>query len=231
MSWLQYYDFFLFDFDGLLVDTEKLHFKAYQLLCQNYGLNLSWSLSDFFQHAHSSSNGLEKAFYSQLPLLYQKQPKWSILHQEKRDIYQMLLHQGKLSLMPGVEKLLLKLQEENKNRCVVTNSSIKQVDFIRQQIPLLDSIPYWLTREMYDKPKPFPDGYLKALKQWGSSSSSSIGFEDSLKGLTALQQAKIDPCILICSSHHPQLNSIENGAFFHFPSMEDFMNFFNPLRN
>ncbi|MGD0665742.1 MAG: HAD hydrolase-like protein, partial [Rhabdochlamydiaceae bacterium] len=47
MDWTDKFDLFLFDFDGLLVDTEELHFKAYQMLCQGRGYKLPWDINRF----------------------------------------------------------------------------------------------------------------------------------------------------------------------------------------
>ena len=45
--------------------------------------------------------------------------------------------------------------------CVVTNSSKEVTDIVRRKYPILDMIPNWVTRDMYDKAKPAPDGYTK----------------------------------------------------------------------
>ena len=34
MDWIKKYQLFLFDFDGLLVNTEEMHFLAYKQMCE-----------------------------------------------------------------------------------------------------------------------------------------------------------------------------------------------------
>ena len=49
MNWISNYDLFLFDLDGLLVDTEKLHFEAYKRLCSRFGYELAWDFMATFR--------------------------------------------------------------------------------------------------------------------------------------------------------------------------------------
>lgn len=203
--WTGSFDFFLFDFDGLLVDTEKLHFKAYVEMCRQRGFTLGWTLSEFFKRAHFSAEGLREGIYAQFPELYAQEPRWEILYAEKKRIYQRFLEEGHLELMPGVKSLLERLVQLEKKRCVVTNSFKGQVDEIKKHLPLLKTIPVWITRECYERPKPAPDGYQKALKLLGKEGERTIGFEDSMRGLRALLEAGIDHAVLVSSLDHPQM--------------------------
>ncbi len=81
--------------------------------------------------------------------------------------------------MPGVEELLKELIELKSKRAVVTNSTKEQIETIKELLPLLKSIPLWITREDYENPKPAPDGYLKAMEVLADSGDRVIGFEDS----------------------------------------------------
>ena len=69
MEWIKNYQLFLFDFDGLLVDTEHMHYKAYLLMCKNRGFELVWSFQDFTNIAHFNAVGLKENIYSTLPSL------------------------------------------------------------------------------------------------------------------------------------------------------------------
>nr|NGX47140.1 hypothetical protein [Chlamydiota bacterium] len=101
MRWMKQFDLFLLDLDGLLVDTEPLHFAAYQTLCKRHGYELSWDLQEYLGIAHASSGGLQKAIH---PHLGGKD--WNALYQEKKKIYLELLHSEEIALLPGVEAFL-----------------------------------------------------------------------------------------------------------------------------
>ncbi len=213
--WFENYELILFDFDGLLVDTEGLHFLAYQKMCSQRGYTLKWNFDQFCKIAHLSSSGLKEAIYKEFPSLLRETPSWDTLYREKKQAYEDLLLQGNLSLMPGVFALLEELQKKNISRAVVTNSARIQIERIQEQLPILKSIPVWITREDYALAKPAPDGYLCALKHFNVRPERVIGFEDSFRGLKALYAADIKG-VLICHPDHPQLGDCKefNAPFF-----------------
>lgn len=187
---LRNYDLFLFDFDGLLVDTEALHFEAYQKTIQARGWALPWSWSQYCQNAHLSATSLRQALYKEFPPL-QEEP-WETFYAEKKSVYQDLLHKGKLGLMPGVKTLLQELHDSGKEHCVVTHSPRVQVEMIRSFLPELGTIPHWFTREDYQEPKPSPECYQTALQRLQKEGMRAVGFEDTPKGLRALLGNDLD---------------------------------------
>ena len=96
MKWIHNYQLFLFDFDGLLVDTEPLHFKAYQEICRARGFSLDWDLKKFCWVAHTKASGMRDGLYTEFPELFTMEPRWEVLYQEKKDAYERLLKLGKL---------------------------------------------------------------------------------------------------------------------------------------
>ena len=217
MHWIYQFQLFLFDFDGLLVNTEDLHFSAYQKMCCDRGFELKWDFERFCQAAHLSSTGLRDGIYAEFPALLKEEPRWEVLYQEKKMAYMALLLEGKLQMLPGVAELLEALQTAGIKRCVVTNSTKEQVECIKKLLPLLKSLPEWITREQYDKPKPAPDGYLKALERFAFPGDQVIGFEDSLKGLSSLEAAGCRG-VLICPAFHPQMQTVLGKGILHFDS-------------
>lgn len=219
MNWIEQFDLFLFDFDGLLVNTEQLHFDAYVNMCRARGYELNWDFTRFCKAAHLESTGLRDAIYAEFPSLYAQEPDWEVLYAEKKQAYFDCLKKGKLQLMPGVEKLLLDLETSQVKRCVVTNSLKEQIDLIKEQLPILQTIPHWITRESYNLPKPSPDSYRTAMELFKSEGDQVIGFEDTFKGLRALKDAGVDRNVLVCPSDHPQLASIPFRDFIHLESL------------
>lgn len=219
MRRIQDYQLFLFDFDGLLVNTEEIHLQAYIRMCAKRGFDLRWDLNRFWQAGHHAAEGLRDNIYAEFPLLYSKEPKWEILYAEKKQAFVELAQEGAVHLMPGAASLLKALQKANIKRCVVTNSAKQLIDAIRQQNPLLDTIPYWITREDYSKPKPSPECYLNAIEKFALPDDKIIGFEDSHRGLNALKMTRALP-VLICPEDYPGLNDVAKQGILHFSSLD-----------
>ena len=128
MEWFDCFDFLLFDFDGLLVDTEKLHYRAYQQLVKKRGFFLDWSFDQYCAIAHLNDQAIKNTIYQQFPAL--KAISWEILYSEKKALYLEILTSSKVNFMPGVEELLKKIGANSKKSCVVTNSLKEHVDQI-----------------------------------------------------------------------------------------------------
>ena len=218
MSWILEYSPIFFDFDGLLVNTEHLHFQAYQKMLEINGISFPWDFSTFCSIAHKSSEGLREAITSRAPDIVSKKT-WEALYEEKTHQYINLLEEGKLELMPGAQTILEIVRIGRIPHAVVTNSTRTQTDLIRKKIPILNDIPHWITREDYQNPKPSPDAYLKAIEVLGKS-DKMLGFEDSIRGVWALESASITP-ILICSPDHPQMEEIPEDSFDCYSSFTD----------
>ena len=221
MDWIQRFDLFLFDFDGLLVNTEELHCAAYREMCRRRGFSMGWTQKDFFQVAHLSATGIRDRIYRDFPEIG---APWDVLYAEKKAIYQELLEKGEISLMPGVEEVLKAV--EGKKRCVVTTSTKAQTDLVRSKISALQSIPIWFTRESYGQPKPDPECYQKAIEALGKPKDRVIGFEDSVRGLKALRGAGVGVSLLICPPDHPQLQEQRLEGYY-FPTFQEIPDGFN----
>lgn len=207
------YDILLFDLDGLLVNTEELHYEAYLAMLKNRGCQEKFTFNDFAAIAHTSSHGLREWLSPLIPSI-----PWETLYQEKQTAYLDLLEKGRISLLPGVAEFLS--LTSGKKRAVATNSNKAQVDLIRKHLPALNVISTWVTREQYSHAKPAPDAYLTAYEKLADPNDKALGFEDSYRGIQALQSAGFD-AILICPVDHPQMK--EPPKVPHYPSFRTFL--------
>ncbi len=220
MNWVHDYQLFLFDFDGVLADTEVLHFQAYQKMCANRGLSLKWDHHRYAQSALFSASAVREALYKEFSQL--DGIGWDILYKEKKEAYVSLLKEKGAELMPGVEDLLQNLQQAGIPSCVVTNSPLMQVDWIREHNPILKTITHWITREDYSEPKPHPECYHLALKRYAKPTDRVIGFEDSPRGMMALSQTAAEPVLVTTFLSKDQIEALAKKtpkSFTHIPTL------------
>lgn len=219
MQWINNYQLFLFDFDGLLVNTEHLHFQAYANMLKKRGVSLEWDFPTYLYNAHLESTGLRDSICAEYPKLLEVEPRWEVLYEEKKREYFDLLSSGKIEIMQGAEALLKALDKADIQTVVVTNSLKEQTDSIRANLPILNTIKHWVTREQYNSPKPDPECYLRAIELYGKKGDKIIGFEDSIKGLKSLLKTPAKP-VLVCPKHHPQLEMILDSSVVHYESLD-----------
>lgn len=193
------YELFLFDFDGLLVNTEQLHYQAYLDMLKNHRVEISWTFNEFAALAHTSSTAL-KNYLAPMVL----DTPWDELYEEKQANLLTYLQSDKLELMPGADEMLSFVKAFNIPAAVATNSRREQIEIIKHALLKLNVIEHWITREDYEHPKPAPDAYLTAIKKARPDATAILGFEDSMRGVASLISANVDP-ILICSPDHPQM--------------------------
>ena len=219
MNWIKHFELFLFDMDGLLVNTEELHYLAYQRMCLQRGVKLDWSFPRYCEAAHYDSTALRDQIYASFPKLHEQEPRWDILYTEKKQAVVDLINEGVVHPMPGAERLLKALDSAGIKRCVVTHSPDELVQAVRKQNPILNTIPNWITRHDYTHPKPNPESYLKAIQKLAAPEDRIIGFEDTPRGLRALLGTPATS-VLISTIDYPEIPSfIEQGAL-HFCSLE-----------
>ncbi|MGM0439493.1 MAG: HAD family hydrolase [Chlamydiota bacterium] len=222
MDYIDKYQLFLLDFDGLLVNTEELHYKAYQQLLANHDYKLPWSFAQYCHIAHYHSDLIRDKIYAEYPALEEEYPRWSTLYTEKKQIYSGLVDEGAITLMPGVAEFLGVLKEKNVQHCVVTHSPKEHIEKIRHQIPLLNTIPHWFTREDYGRPKPAPDCCLSAMDFFGVDPQDTVGLDDTPRGIQALLNADVQP-IWVTAIDYPDAQDYLRQGVLYYHSLPDLM--------
>ncbi|MGI8602707.1 MAG: HAD family hydrolase [Verrucomicrobiales bacterium] len=183
----------IFDFDGLIVDTEG---GIYQAWCELYGSQgQELALSDYVNCVGSTFGIFDPI--AELERRVGKVLEWPPLIAAKdRRIRQ--LHAG-LELLSGVRELLT----EALNRsvpCAVASSS--DARWIRGWLERFGLIPFFgalCSRDDVALVKPAPDLFLCATKALGLPPSDCLVLEDSRNGLLAARAAGC-PCIVVPSS-------------------------------
>jgi beta-phosphoglucomutase len=217
MFWLDHFQLFLFDMDGLLVNTEEIHFQAYKRALLKRRIALDWDFKKYCSLAHYTSDGVKKQVSAEYPQL-QSSGCWESIYADKTQAMLDLLHAGAIQPMPGVVDFLTKLENRSIPRCVVTHSSDALVEIIRQKNPILNTIPFWITRRDYSKPKPDAECYLKAITTYANPHDNIVGFEDTPRGLQALMQTPAK-AVLISEIPYPEIPTFLSKGALHFPTL------------
>lgn len=204
MNWIDQFQLFLFDFDGLLVDTEPLHYKAYKRMFARYGENLSWNFQDYCAAAHRSQEDLRIGLEKNCPGILDKESDWTILYQRKKEELLRIVEEEPVPCKPGAKGLLEILQKRNIRHAIVTHSPRVFLDLVLKQHPVLRQIPHLITREDYAMPKPDPECYETAIRRFSKEGQRVIGFEDTPRGLQALLATSAE-AVYVPSVSHPFL--------------------------
>ena len=148
----------LFDFDGVIVDSEFLHHRAYELALTPFGLS-SIPFDIYADHFSNRGVGLEYCA-EQIPGLDVARMK-----QEKDRWFRQLL-ETEARLLTGVESVLRSLSAE-RPLAIATGSSREVARSVLERFGLTTYFQRVIGREDYRRDKPAPDAFLCACAALG----------------------------------------------------------------
>jgi len=172
----------VFDFDGLIVDTEGAGFISWREVYERFGAELS--LNDW-SHATGYIGGFDPAVH--LERLLGRRLDWSQIIPEREARNWALTLQART--LPGIESLFQATRERGLRIGVASNSGNGWVEEGLKRLGLRRFVDAVVTREMVLNPKPAPDVYLKTAETLGIEPNRTVALEDSEPGCRAAKQA------------------------------------------
>jgi HAD superfamily hydrolase (TIGR01509 family) len=169
----------IFDFDGLILDTEAPLIDAYRDVHIAHGVAFDRTVflrnvghADYaFDPWHGFSPHADRA----------------ALEVERRAIKDQLILQQRV--LPGVVALLDAARERKLRVGLASNSEHTWVEPHLARLGLLERFEFLACREDAPSPKPEPDLYKLVLNRFGLRGHEAIAFEDSQTGMLAAKRA------------------------------------------
>ncbi|HEY3754642.1 MAG TPA: HAD-IA family hydrolase [Opitutaceae bacterium] len=169
----------IFDFDGLIIDTESALIDAYAAVHRRHSIPFD---RDVFLRS------VGHADYSFDPWhAFEKRADRAELELERRMVNKQL--DRLLPLLPGVLSLIDAARESGLPLGVASNSRHPHVEGHLGRLGLRDRFAIISCRDDVPSPKPEPDVYRFALNQLGLPPHSAAAFEDSHTGALAAKRA------------------------------------------
>ena len=174
----------LFDFDGLLMDTETPEVHIWQEIYARHGVDFPLDLwirsvvgssdANFDAAAHLASVSGQKL---DLPALRQH------ARTTRLEI------QSRLPALPGTDAILTAARSLNLRMAIASSSPHWWVDGYLRQLKITGFFEFVICREDVAHVKPAPDLYLKAIECVQFPPKECLAFEDSPNGVLAAQRA------------------------------------------
>ncbi|MFC0470944.1 HAD-IA family hydrolase [Halalkalibacter kiskunsagensis] len=178
----------VFDFDGLIIDTELALYEAFcellkldpsELPIKDYAFYIgtdSSALHDFILEKANGRMTLEEIIEES-----------SILHKEKLKY---------AIARDGVEDYLKEAKSKGLKIGLASSSNREWVDFFLQELQLLSFFDVIQTRDDVKIVKPDPTLYRNVINHFGIHPSEAIAFEDSANGAKAAIGAGLN-CVIV----------------------------------
>jgi HAD superfamily hydrolase (TIGR01509 family) len=176
---------FLFDFDGLILDTETASRAGWAWLYEEHGHELpreKWALMVGTVGGWDPMGHLEQ-------LVGEELEREAL--DERRSAHELTLLEAE-ELRPGIADYLAAAERLGLKRAIVSSSSRRWID---HQLARLEQAIGWdaIVTADHDpeRAKPRPTLYLEALDALGVGADEAVAFEDSPNGIRAAKAAGI----------------------------------------
>ncbi len=183
------YKALILDFDGVILNSEPIHYQAYCELLHPFSLTLSES--DYFQRYAGLS---DKELF---PKIIDSISPIEIDHliQQKISIYQHLIHSMPiLPLVNGLQTYLEKAHHVFSKIAVCSGSTRSEVKAVLDKLTLQKITPSFhtvVTVEDVQHGKPSPEGYLLTAEKLDILPEHCLVIEDSPNGIMAAKKARM----------------------------------------
>lgn len=182
----------IFDFDGVLVDSEKLHYQAFSRTLTKFNYQLS--IRDYYDRFLGLSD-------QELLRVVNKEGKLSLSNQqfkkllgEKANLFKEMAA-TEAGIIEGVPQFLNMLVGDKIPLAICSGSLLPEIETILKSAVLRSYFEVIVSAEQVEKGKPDPEGFLLALKLLNKKLHKSIKpencvvIEDSRWGLEAAKAA------------------------------------------
>ncbi|ADV48304.1 beta-phosphoglucomutase [Cellulophaga sp. E16_2] len=176
---------FIFDLDGVIVDTAKYHYLAWRKLANELGFEFTHEQNELFKGV-SRKRCLEILLaIGKIKATQEQFDSWMI---EKNVDYLAYIENMDVSeILPDVPKVLDYLK--HKNIPIALGSASKNAKPILEKVNLLSYFDVLVDGNNVTKAKPDPEVFLIAAKQLGVKPCNCIVFEDAVAGIEAANAA------------------------------------------
>jgi HAD superfamily hydrolase (TIGR01509 family) len=176
----------IFDFDGLLMDTEVPEVETWRELFAEHGVD--FPLDTWVRDVvGSTASNFNPATY--ITSVTGHSVDQAVLQARARTL--RLDKLSRLGPLPGVIRVLDDARRLGLKKAVASSSPHAWVDGYLRQLELTSSFDAVICREDAPRLKPDPDLFLAALTALGASAGEALVFEDSPNGILAANRAGI----------------------------------------
>jgi beta-phosphoglucomutase len=178
---------FIFDLDGVIVDTARYHFLAWQKIAGDLGI-------EFTPEHNEELKGVSRIRSLDIILRLgnieaseDNKNKW--LTQKNEDYLTYIENMDESEILPGVVNILEFIKE--KNQLIGLGSASKNARPILEKVKILHLFDAIVDGNDVTNAKPDPEVFERAARLLNATNENSMVFEDSVAGIQAANIANM----------------------------------------
>ncbi|MGJ8679539.1 HAD family hydrolase [Paraglaciecola sp.] len=185
----------LFDHDGTLVDSERVHCELWRTVANAYGATID---DVFYSEVMAGVPTLQNAY--DVIAHFDLDVSADVLAKEKFDSVTAYLKHQAFPLMPYAKEAVITAFKAGYTLGVVTGGSKASVYKTLEAYELAPYFSSIVAVEDVENSKPHPDCYLKAAQELNKTPQQCVAIEDTQHGMQAAVSAGIN-CVAIPTEH------------------------------
>ena len=185
----------IFDWDGVIIDSGRLHARSWQLLADELGQTLT--PESFIRGFGMKSDRIVEEIHGWAT----QRTEVMRLSNRKEALYRELVADGQIAPLPGVVEWLHRLQEAGVPCAVASSTARQNIDAVLRRIGLEEAFCEIISAQDVVHDKPNPEVFLKAADRLGIAPARSVVFEDAHVGIEAAHAAGMK--VVAVATTHP----------------------------
>jgi len=185
----------LFDMDGVIVDTEPLHRKAYFNMFEEVNINVTEALYDSF--TGQATLPICRTLCQHFDLSHAPE---HLVSTKRKHFKYLFENDSDLALLDGVHDLIRNYHENGLTLVLASSASMPNINRIFERFDLDKYFKAKISGADLKASKPHPEIFIKAAELAGEHTDHCMVIEDSTNGIAAAKAANIY-CVGFKSPH------------------------------
>ena len=194
----------VFDFDGLILDTETPSYEAFDRIYREHGTELP--LEMYARCVGTSYDAFNP--YDYLEKCISKPIERDVIQKRHEELHRQIVEES--SVLPGVREYLQLAKELGLAIGLASSSPMGWIQPLLEKHGLYDYFDSFLTADKVERVKPDPQLYLETLLALHVQGGEAVAFEDSLNGFTAARSAGLRTVVIPnAMTRHLQFSGVD----------------------
>lgn len=177
-------DAFIFDLDGVIIDSEPLHLQITNDMLAQKDLSVAWD--DYERFIGKTDDNFFR--YVKEFAAYDESVE-ELIAEYKHRLEVFFNEALTLPIIPGIHALVETLHHSGWKLAIASSSSHVNIRHVLRAARLTEYFPIQVSGEDIKHGKPAPDIYLEAARQLGVRPAAAVAIEDSQAGSIAAKAA------------------------------------------
>lgn len=193
---------FIFDMDGVIIDSEPIHARAKMATLREYGIDLSAEEIGLDKYVGRSA----KSFWEDMKIRFPETftEAWQVMAGKKYEKYMDILNNdASIQAIQGIPELLQRLKSKGYKIGLGSSSVRPMVKNVLTRFGIIEYFDALATGDEVEHAKPDPAIYLLAAQRLGVKPENCTVVEDAASGVRAAKAAGMQ-CIAVNNPHSGQ---------------------------